>query len=101
VTTNMCTCELQVASMMNILIMFKSTKTLLNMETVRLEVYPVEGPMLKAPAAPRALVDIVRCLMSQTIVDAGRRSQCSPLNIHREVDDPSKKKKTSAVTKKK
>jgi hypothetical protein len=37
VTTNMCTCELLVATMMNILIMFKSTKTLLNIETVRLE----------------------------------------------------------------
>ena len=34
----MCTCELLVATMMNILIMFKSTKTLLNIESVRLEV---------------------------------------------------------------
>ena len=50
--------------MMNILIMFKSTKTLLNIETVRLEVYPAEGHMLKAPAATRALVDIVRCSTS-------------------------------------
>jgi hypothetical protein len=40
--------------------MFKNIKTLLNIETVRLEAYPAEGPMLKAPAAPRALVDIVR-----------------------------------------
>jgi len=60
----MCTCELLVPSMMNILIMFKSTKTLLNIETVRLEVYPAEGHMLKAPAATRALVDIVRCSTS-------------------------------------
>jgi hypothetical protein len=65
VTTNMYMCELPVTSMINILIMFKSTKILLNIETVRLEVYPAEGPMLKAPVAPRALVDIVRCLMSR------------------------------------
>ena len=57
--------------MMNILIVFKSTKTLLNIKIVRLEVYPVEGPMLKAPAAPHVLVDIVRCSISWTIVDAG------------------------------
>ena len=31
--TNMCTCELLVATIMNILIMFKSTKTLLNIES--------------------------------------------------------------------
>ena len=97
----MCKCELLMATMMNILIMFKSTKTLLNIETVRLEVYPAKGPMLKAPAAPRALVDIVRCSMSRTTVDAGRCSHCSPSNIHRNVDDPRKKKKTSANTRKK
>jgi hypothetical protein len=57
---NICTCEVPVATIMNILIMFKNIKTLLNIETVRLEAYPAEGPMLKAPAAPRALVDIVR-----------------------------------------
>ena len=71
VTINICTCELLVATMMNILIMFKSTKTLLNIEIVRLEAYPAEGPMLKAPVAPRALLDIVRCSMSRTTVDAG------------------------------
>ena len=57
--------------MMNIPIMFKTTKTLLNIETVRLEVYPAEGPMLKAPAAPHGLIDIVHCPMSRTIVDVG------------------------------
>ena len=71
VTINMCMYELLVATMMNILIMFKSTKTLLNIETVRLEVYIAEGPMLKAPVAPCALVDILRCSMSRTTVDAG------------------------------
>ena len=57
----MCTCELLAATIMNILIMFKSTKTLLNIEIVRLEVYPMEGPMLKAPVAPFTRVDIVCC----------------------------------------
>ena len=57
--------------------------------------------MLKAPAAPRALVDIVRCSMSRTTIDAGRCSQCSPSNVLRKVDDPRKKKKTLAVTRKK
>ena len=75
----MCTCELLVPSMMNIPIMFKTTKALLNIEIVRLEVYPAEGPMLKAPAAPCALVDIVYCSMSRTTVDVGRCSQYSPL----------------------
>jgi hypothetical protein len=56
--------------------------------------------MLKALAAPCALVDIVCCSMSQTTVDAGRCSQCSPLNVHQEVDDP-RKKKTSTVIRKK
>jgi hypothetical protein len=51
--------------------------------------------MLKALAAPRTLVDIVRCSMSQTTVDARRCSHCSPSNVHREVDDLRKKKKTS------
>ena len=73
-TTNMGTCELLVTTMMNILIKFKSTKTLLNIETVRLEVYLAKGPMLKAPVALRALVDIVRCSILRTIVDVGRCS---------------------------
>jgi hypothetical protein len=94
----MCMCELLVATMMNILIMFKSTKILLNIETVRLEVYLVEGPMLKAPAAPCALIHIVRCSMSRTTVDAGRCSQYSPSNVHWEVDDPRKKKTMLAIT---
>ena len=65
----MCTCELLVATMMNILIMFKSTrstKTLLDIETVRLEVYPAEEPMLKAPAAPQSMQDDVRGAVPRT-----------------------------------
>jgi hypothetical protein len=63
-TTYMCTCELQliaiVATMMNILIMLKSTKNILNIETVRSEMYSAEGPMLKVLVAPCAQIDIVR-----------------------------------------
>jgi hypothetical protein len=43
--------------------------------------------MLKAPVAPFALVAIVRCLRSQTTVDAGRCSQCRPSNIHQQEDN--------------
>jgi hypothetical protein len=96
----MCTCELLLASMMNILIIFKSTKTLLNIETVKLEVYLAEGSMLKTSAAPRALVNIMCCLMSRITVDARRCLQCSPSNVHREIDDP-RKKKTLTITRKK
>ena len=67
-TTNMCTCELLVATMMNMLIMFKRTKTLLNLKIIRLEVYPAEGPVLKALVAPFSL-GIVSCLKSRTTVD--------------------------------
>jgi hypothetical protein len=67
----MCTCILLVATMMNILIMLKSTKTLLDIETVKLKVYPAEGSMVKAPVAPHALVDIVRCSISRTTLCAG------------------------------
>jgi len=76
-----------------------SAEKILNLTNSRIELYPAEGPMLKAPAAPRALVDIVRCSMSRTTIDAGRCSQCSPSNVLWEVDDP--RKKTLAVTRKK
>ena len=44
---------------------------ILNLTNSRIELYPAEGPMLKAPVASRALVDIVRCSMSRTIIDVG------------------------------
>jgi hypothetical protein len=78
----MCTCELLV----NILIMFNCTKTFMNIEIVRLEIYPAEGPILKALVAPCALVDVVRCSVLRTTVDVGRCLQCSPSNVHQEED---------------
>jgi hypothetical protein len=71
---------------MNILIMFNSTKILLNIETIRLKIYLVEGSMLKAPVALCTLVNIVRCSMSRTIVDVRRCTQCSPSNVDKEED---------------
>jgi len=75
---------------------------ILTLTNSRIELYRAEGLKLKAPVAPGTLVDIVRCSMSRTKVDAGRCSQCSPPNVLREVDDPrKKKKKTFTVTRKK
>jgi len=50
-----------------------------------LRIYPVDGPMPRASEAPFA-PDIVCCSKSWTTVDAGRCSQCSPTNDHREED---------------
>jgi hypothetical protein len=44
---------------------------ILNLTNSRIELYPMEGPMLKPPAASCTLVDIVRCSMSWITVDAG------------------------------
>jgi hypothetical protein len=60
---------------------------ILNLTNSRIELYLAEGPMLKAPAAPRALVDIVCCSMSRTTVDVGRSSQCNPSNVHQKGDE--------------
>jgi hypothetical protein len=68
---------------------------ILNLRNSRIELYLAERPMLKAPVASCALVDIVRCSMSRTTVDVGRCSQYGSSNVHREVDDPRKKKKKS------
>ena len=38
--------------------------------------------MQRASEAPFVLVDIVYCLKSWTIIDAGRDSLCSPVNDH-------------------
>ena len=50
-----------------------------------IRVYPAEGHM---PRALEALFapDIVRYSKSWTTVDAGRCSQCSPMNSHQEED---------------
>jgi len=63
-----------------------------NLTNSRIEIYPAEGLMLKAPVAPFPLM--VSCSKSRTTVDAGRCTQCRPSNVHWEVDeaDPRKKK---------
>ena len=80
----------------NILIIAKMR---FNLTNLRIEMYPAEGPMLKAPVASVPLM--VSCSKSRTTVGAGRYTQCSPSNVHREINDPRKKKKTSTVTRKK
>ena len=67
---------------------------------IELRLYPAEGPMPRASEAPFALVDIVRCPKSWTTVDAGRCSQCGPMNSHREEDgfherSPGRRRRTS------
>ena len=52
----------------------------------KIRLYPAEGLMPRASEAPFALVDIVRCSKSWTVVDVGRCSQCSPTNGHQEED---------------
>ena len=49
-------------------------------QSTEIRLYPAEGPMPRASEAPFALVDIVRCSKSWTIVKAGRCLQCSPTN---------------------
>ena len=39
-----------------------TTADILKMKNIRSRLYPEEGPVPKAPAAPFALVDIVRCV---------------------------------------
>ena len=64
----------------------------LNLTNSRIEIYPAEGLMLKAPVAPFPL--IVSYSKSWTTVDAERYTQCRHTNVHHEVDevDPRKKK---------
>ena len=66
-----------------------------------LRLYPAKGPMPRASEAPFALVDIVRCSKSWTIVDAVRCLQCSPTNGHHEEDgfrerSPGRRRRTSS-----
>jgi hypothetical protein len=63
----------------------------LNLTNSRIEIYPAEGLMLKAPVAPFPLM--VSCSKSRTTVDTGRCAQCRPSNIHREVDEADQRKK--------
>jgi hypothetical protein len=72
-------------------------KVILNLTNSRIRLYPVEGPMLKAPMAPFTLVIIVRCLTLRTTIDAGRCTQCRPSNVHQEEDDPKRKTETMSV----
>ena len=96
VMTNMCTCVilllLRLAANMLMNIILVMVKKRLNLTNWRIEIYPVEGPMLKALVAPNPLM--VSCSKSRTTVVAGRCTHCHPLNIHWEVDeivDPRKK----------
>jgi hypothetical protein len=78
-------------------------KMRLNLTNLRIEMYPMEGPILKAPLAPveghmlKTLVALdplmVSCLKSQTTVGAGRCTQCRPSNVHWKVDEADPRKK--------
>jgi hypothetical protein len=67
------------------------TEKRLNLTNLRIEMYPTEGPMLKAPVAPDPLM--VSCSKSRTTVGAGRYTQCRPSNVHREVDEADPRRK--------
>ena len=89
--TNMCTCVILLllrlaANMLTNIILIMAEKRL-NLTNLRIEMYPSEGPMLKAPVAPDPLM--VSCSKLRTTVVAGRCTQCHPSNIHREVDGQS------------
>ena len=63
----MCTCVILLLTLvadMNMNNIQIIVEKILNLTNSRIELYPMEGPMLKAPAAPRTLVDIVHCSMS-------------------------------------
>ena len=93
--TSMCTCvillllRLAANMLMNIILIMAEKR--LNLTNLRIEIYPAEGPMLKAPVAPDPL--IVSCLKSSTTVGAGRCTQCRPSNVHRKVDEANPRKK--------
>jgi hypothetical protein len=63
----------------------------LNLTNSRIEIYPAEGLMLKAPVAPFPLM--VSCSKLRTTVDAGRCTQCRPSNVYLEVDEANPRKK--------
>jgi hypothetical protein len=63
----------------------------LNLINMRTEMYPEEGPMLKAPVALDPLM--VSCSKSRTTVGAGRCTPCHPSSVHWEVDEADPRKK--------
>jgi len=56
----MCMCA--ISSLLRLVINIVIVVDILKIKYNRLRLYPEEGPVPKAPAAPFALVDIVRCL---------------------------------------
>jgi hypothetical protein len=93
--TNMCTCvillllKLAVNMFMNNILTI--AKMRLNLTKLRIEMYPAEGPMIKAPVAPVLLM--VSCSKSRTIIGEGRYTQCSPSNVHRKVDNRGRRRR--------
>ena len=85
--TNMCTClillllRLAANMLMNIILIIAEKR--LNLTNLRVEMYPAEGPMFKAPVAPDPLM--VSCSKSWTTV--------GPSNVHRKVDEADPRKK--------
>jgi len=57
----MCTCTILSLFRLEINIA-NTTADILKIKDNQIRLYPEEGPVPKAPAAPFALVDIVRCL---------------------------------------
>ena len=76
--TNMCTCVILLLFRLAANIFMNNipiiAKKRLNLTYLRIEIYPAEGHMLKAPVAPDPLM--VSCSKSQTTVGVGRCTQC-------------------------
>ena len=98
----MCTCELLVATMMNILILFKSIKNLTEYRNSKIRSIPSGGTHVQGTGGfnhtsrHRVLLEVANHSRCRTMFAV--QSLERPLG---EVDDPRKKKKTSAVTMKK
>jgi hypothetical protein len=69
---------------MNIILI--TVKKRLNLINLRMDMYPAEGPMLKALVAPNPLM--VSCLKSWTIVGAGRLRNVVPRAFTEEEEAP-------------
>jgi hypothetical protein len=95
-------------------ILIIAKKIILNLTNLRIELYPAEGPMLKAPVAPFALVIIMCCLNSRTTwcrkMFAVSSLECPPrrrrfeeedednVGSHQEEDDDDLKKRAVTET---